>query len=188
MKLFHVLALISACTAFCHASGNDPTEKGVPTSPLKIYSAGIGLGAAIPINDDLKGVSERFALLSFENVVYLKPHADLFVDVDWFIPRKNFGATAGIDFHPALKDIVPFFGVGLGANYFDHRGEPFGANFGPTITGHAGCLVTVTRRFAMRFRVPVQVVIDKWQDQTVGFELGLLRSSRFKNIKQLNYE
>jgi hypothetical protein len=179
-----VLAAILSMAATIAAE--DPSEKGIPTSPLTIYSGGIGVGAFRSLNKDLQAEQEIFLKVSFENTVYFKENIGVFIDVDWFIPGNNYGADLGFDFIPVTGSFRPFIGAGVGAHYFDKTGK-FGDNIGPSGTVHIGVALDLTNRVQMRIRVPYFVTADKANDQTIGAEIGFLFSGRFKNIKKLNY-
>ena len=86
MKRVIASAVLMICAGLLFA--DDPSEKGVPTSPLTIYSGGISAGAMIPLNNDLQDYSRSFMKLSFINQIYYREHIGIFLDVDWFAPGK----------------------------------------------------------------------------------------------------
>jgi len=180
-------AMIAVVLGCLRALAADPSEAGVPTSPLMIYSGGLSAGVASALNDSLKSRTPRFFKLSFVNCVYLRENIDLFMDIDWFAPGKNFGADMGIDVHPSLKTFVPFAGAGVGAHYFDWRHRSFGDCVGPSVTAHAGFLFDVSGRLQIRVRVPGHIAINTWNDRTLGVDIGFLLSDPLKKVKKLNY-
>ena len=169
------------------ASGNDPSEKGVPTSPLGIYTGGITVGAIRAMNDELKKEQSTFLKLSFTNSFYFREDMSLFLDADWFIPGKNFGADFGFDFIPFRGDVRPFIGAGVGAHYFTKPGVKFGDNFGPSGTVHLGCIIDLTDRVQIKVRVPLHIVGNEAVDQGAGIDIGMMFGSRFRNVKKLDY-
>jgi hypothetical protein len=179
-----VLALTFAAQG---ALAADPSEKGVPTSPLGIYTGGIGVGAIKPMNDELKADQSMFLKLTFMNSFYFREDVSLFLDADWFIPGKNFGADFGFDFIPFQGDVRPFIGAGVGAHYFNKPGAKFGDNFGPSGTVHLGCILDITDRVQIKVRVPLHLVGNEAVDQGAGIDIGMMFGSRFRNVKKLNY-
>jgi len=171
------------------AFASDPSEKGVPTSPLSIYSGGLGLGAMRAINDSLKNQTKNstFLKVSFINSVYLMENMSLFIDVDWLAPGLNFGTDFGFDIYATNTQFRPFIGAGLGVRYFDKEKVRFGDKFGPSGTVHAGVVFDVTEQLQMRFRMPYQITANETFDQTVGFDIGFLFSDKFRKVKKLNY-
>ena len=61
MKKIFIFAVIVFCWTTARAA--DSSEEGVPTSPLKIYSGGFGVGAVMSLNDELADVSKQFLKL-----------------------------------------------------------------------------------------------------------------------------
>lgn len=182
-KAFALAAILSMAATLW---AEDPSEKGVPTSPLTIYSGGIGVGAFRSLNKELQAKQENFLKVSFQNTVYFKENMGVFIDIDWFCPGNNFGADLGFDIVPVTGSFRPFIGAGVGAHYFDKTGK-FGDNIGPSGTVHIGIALDLTNRVQMRIRVPYHIAADKTNDQAIGAEIGFLFSGRFKNIKKLNY-
>ncbi len=184
MKKFILLAVMALTAGAAFAA--DPSEAGVPLKPLKIYSGGIGLGAVRSLNEELKDVSLHFLRISLVNTFSVREHLDLFLDGDWQLPGSNFGADLGIDAVFSRTDVRPFAGIGLGGRYFD-RSDDFGRNFGPSITVHGGCTVDLSDNVALRVRLPYHVILTETADHMVGLEFAFLFSSRFKNVKKLEY-
>lgn len=168
------------------ASGGDVTEKGVPTSPLFIYTGGIGVGAIKSLNDELKADQSMFLKVSFMNSFYFRDNMGLFLDADWFIPGRNFGADFGFDYIPFQGDVRPFIGAGVGAHYFD-KSPKFGDNFGPSGTVHLGCIIDVTDQVQLKLSVPFYIVGDAATDVGAGVNIGMMFGSRFRNVKKLDY-
>jgi hypothetical protein len=184
MKNLLLLVAFTVCTGTVTAA--DQSETGVPLSPLKIYSGGIGVGAVRSLNQELKETSSNFLRLSILNSFSIRDHLSLFFDVDWLLPGTNFGADLGLDAVFTRTDFRPFAGVGLGGHYIDRSGD-FGKNFGPSITAHAGCIIDLTESVAVRMRIPYHLILNKTNDHMVGLEFTFLFSSRFKKVQKLNY-
>jgi hypothetical protein len=165
---------------------DDPSEKGVPTSPLTIYSGGFAVGGVRSLTDSLKAYQKQFFKVSFVNTVYFREHVGVFFDLDWMAPGNNFGGDLGFDFQPFTGDFRPFFGAGVGARYFDKKGS-FGDNIGPSGTVHVGFAVDLSKTVQMRIRIPYNVVINETTDQCIGLDIGFLFSDRYRTIKKLNY-
>jgi hypothetical protein len=164
----------------------DSSEEGISTSPLKIYSGGITVGAAVALNEDFKEVSKRFLQLSFSNTFSVQEYIDIFLDVNWFIPGTNAGADLGCDFIFSRTDFRPLAGIGFGAHYVDH-GKEFDENFGPSITAHFGFIYELNDVLALRMRIPYRLVINETQDHSIGIDYSFLFSSRFKKVRKINY-
>lgn len=175
-------SILSATTV----RGADMSEKGVPTSPLKIYSGGFGAGAVQPLTDGMEKVSGQFLKLSILNSFTITENVELFLDADWLLAGKNGGGTSGFDWMFLSSRVRPFAGIGAGGYHIDHGGD-FGDNFGISVTAHAGALIEATESMALRIRVPYYVILNDYRDHYVGLEFGMLFSSRFKNVRKLNY-
>jgi hypothetical protein len=185
-KILTAAAVALAITAQGALAG-DPSEQGVPTSPLHIYTGGIGVGAIRSMNDELKADQSVFLKLSFLNSFYFRKDMSLFLDADWFIPGKNFGADFGFDFILFEGDIRPFIGAGVGAHYFSKKTAKFGDNFGPSGTVHLGCIIDVTDQVQIKLRVPLHVVGNEAVDQGAGIDVGMMFGSRYRSVKKLDY-
>lgn len=169
----------------------DPSEEKVSKSPLKIYSGGVGAGAVLSLNRELRRESNSFLRLSMNNNFTFRENVSLFLDVNFLFPRPlfkgNMGGDIGFDFYLLSKDFKPFIGVGTGAEYMYHSSGEFGDNFGPLFTAHAGFAFDLNEYLTVRLRVPYHLIMNEYRDQTVSFECSFIFSSRFKNIKRLNY-
>jgi hypothetical protein len=169
----------------------DPSEKGIRTSPLTIYSGGIAAGGLISVNDQLaKDLSNRLLKVTFSNNVYFRNNLSFFLDADWIVSGRslqNYGADAGFDFLFSDSDFRPFIGMGVGAHYFDHPDQKFGRNIGTSATMHLGISMNVSDNFEFRIRVPYHIVLNDTKDNAAGIEIGFLFSNRFKKVKKLNY-
>jgi hypothetical protein len=187
MQRIPILLVCLMCSYAVTAAAADNSEKGVPTSPLAIWSWGVGAGAVKAGNEELSAMSDNFLKLSIINTVYISDHINLFCDANWFGPGRSFGADLGADLMLSSAGLRPFVGLGMGALYFDKTPENFGDNFGPSITGHLGFVLEVTQSLQMQARIPVHVVANKTRDMTAGVEIGLLFSSPFRHVKKLNY-
>jgi len=165
----------------------DPSENGGTTSPLKIYTGGISVGAIKSINDPLKADQSVFLKLTFQNNFYFSDNVSMFLDADWFAPGSNFGADLGFDYYLLPGRVRPFVGGGVGAHYFDKAHSKFGDNFGPSGTVHLGFVIDVTDQVEIRVRAPFHVVGNAAMDNGAGVDIGMMFGSRFRNVKKLNY-
>lgn len=185
-----VVTLATALFTLTSSFAADPSEKGVPTSPLTIYSGGLAIGAEVPINDSLRNEQRQYLKLSFTNMVYFREQISLFCDVDWLIPQHNLGLDFGFDFLVKQSDFTPFMGFGVGARYMDKDNDfekNFGRDFGVSFTVHGGVLLDVTDALQIRLRVPYHAVMNESVDQTIGFDLGFLFSDPYRKVKKLDY-
>lgn len=182
----HYIVLGMIVMLFC-GSWADTSESGVPTSPLTIYSGGIGVGTIHSLNDTLKMETKTFLKLVFINDVYLVDNVHLFIDIDWLAPRANFGADVGLDYVFMTSRFRPFLGAGAGARYFDKKGYDFGDNIGPAGTLHAGFMADISKTVQMRFRVPFHVVLNRTSDCGIGLDIGVLFSKPYRQVKKLDY-
>jgi hypothetical protein len=181
------IALGIIMTMCCGAMAVEPSESGVLTSPLTIYSGGIGIGTVRSLSDTLKMESKTFFKLSFINDVYLVDQAHLFVDADWLAPRANFGADVGIDYLLMTSRFRPFLGAGVGVRYFDKKGFNFGDNIGPAGTVHAGFIAEISKTVQLRVRVPFHAVLNRTGDYGAGLDVGILFSKPYRHVKKLDY-
>jgi len=165
----------------------DSSEKGVPTSPLVVYSGGIGAGSIFSLNDELSDESEQFLKLSFINSIHLQNNISMFLDLDWFIPGDNYGADLGFDFFLSQSAFRPLIGLGVGAHSFDKKGSDFGQTIGMSGTAHLGFLLDLTENMQIRVRVPYHFVANSTRDHAVGLDIGFLFSDKFRKVKKLNY-
>jgi hypothetical protein len=180
-------AMAGIIVTLCLCAFGDPSESGVPTSPLAIYSGGLSIGTLHSLNDTLKMESKTFFKLSFINDVYLTDNAHLFIDVDWMAPRANFDADVGVDYLFMTTRFRPFLGAGVGAGYFDKKRYSFGDNVGPLGTVHAGFLADISKTIQMRLRVPFHIVLDRTSDCAIGMDIGILFSKPYRQVKKLDY-
>jgi hypothetical protein len=181
IKRLTVAAVLCMCLS---AWAGDPSEKGVPTSPLTIYSGGFGVGASRGLNDELK---DNYLKLTLANTVFFRDNVAVFFDADWFLPGSNFGADLGFDFMLTSKgDFRPFIGAGVGAHYFD-KGNDFSDDFGPSGTAHIGFTLDLSDRVQMRVRVPYHLVGSATPGHLIGLEAGFLFSNKFRRVKKLDY-
>jgi len=190
---------VAALVGSSFAAGNDPSEKGVPRSSLKIYSGGVALGAMVPVSNELKEECEEVFLgVSVINSWQFRENVALFADWSWFAPGKNGGIDAGVDYLFSTSSIRPFVGAGIGGHYFhrdsiDRKSDEdpvkagFGDKFGPSLTAHIGVALDVTETVQVRLRAPYRVTFTSGMDQGFGVDLGVMFSSRFSKVKKLNY-
>jgi hypothetical protein len=172
----------------CSTMATDPSESGVATSPLAVYSGGAAIGVVRSLNDTLKLESKNFFKLSFSNDIYLTDYKHLFFDVDWLAPRANFGIDVGVDYLLSKSAVRPFLGAGIGVRYFDKNGYAFGDNFGPSATLHAGCMVDLSKTMQLRIRAPFHAVLNQTRDIGAGLDIGLLFSKPYRHVRQLDYD
>jgi len=194
-KLFAFLAAVCVSTGAVYAAGGDPSESGVPTSPLKIWSSGVGGGLLYSLNDDLKGTPGK----SLGEVVWMNSfdftdNFALFADVNWYMADSgaaNFGVDLGGDCMLSDGRVKPFVGLGIGARYYDKLNGIEGKD-GGTMGGSAlvrvGVALELTETIEVRVRVPFQfAVIGEVNDMRVGAEVGVMFFSNFRNIRKLGY-
>jgi len=179
---FLAAALVWGSTVYA----TDSSEKGVPTSPLKIYSGGFAMGALMSINGALRDVSKQFFRISYVNTFAVGDHGGLFLDIDYFAPKNNTGADLGVDIVFSPSAFRPFIGMGGSVHYID-RDEAFGDNFGPSFTAHAGFTIDLTENVAVRMHIPYHIILNEQRDMAVGLDCGFLFSSRFKKARKLDY-
>lgn len=195
--------VLAAGTTF--AAGGDPSEFGVRTSALKIYSGGVGFGAMYPLNDEMKeDVGDVFAKISFVNNWEFMDNLALFADFNWLIAGSESlnhgGVDVGIDYFLSPHSFRPFVGAGVGAHYIgrkirgpyvDHVLPPeeleLADKFGLSLTAHAGFTFEVTESVLVRFRIPFHVVLNSFTDAGVGVDFSVMFTDKFRKIRQLNY-
>ena len=181
-------AILAVILMICGAAmATDPSESGVPTSPLAIYSGGIGIGVIQSINRELKLESRNFFKLSFINDICLTDRKHLFIDVDWMAPGANFGTDIGFDYSLSTSRFRPFVGAGVGIRLFDKKGYSFGDNFGPSATLHAGAIIELSKTVQLRMRLPFHAALNETHDGGAGLDIGLLFSKPYRHVKQLHY-
>jgi hypothetical protein len=183
-KMITVAVLTLFCGSMVYAA--DPSEAGVPTSPLKIYSCGFGIGEVMALNQELWNESKQFLKLSIVNTFAFRDNLNLFLDVDWFIPNNNIGADLGLDCVFLKGDFRPFAGIGCGAHYID-KDDAFGDELGPSLTAHIGFVFDLTENVAVRMRLPYHLILNESRDHAAGLEFAFLFSSRHKNVRKLEY-
>jgi hypothetical protein len=179
--------LITVLIAFFPAFSGDPTEEGIGTSPVTVYSGGIGAGAFFALSEEFRKESEQYLKLAFINSIQLKEKVDLFIDADWFLPGNNFGADLGFDFMFSRSAFSLFAGLGVGAHHFGKAGNEFGEDFGASATAHLGFLLDLSDRLLLRIRLPYHIVFNADKDMAVGLDIGFLFSDKFRRTKKLNY-
>jgi hypothetical protein len=165
----------------------DPSEEGVKTSPVTIYSGGIAGGAFFALSDELSEESEQYLKLAFINNIYVIEPVNLFVDVNWFAPGNNFGADLGFDLVFSRSDFQGFLGAGVGAHVFNKTGNEFGDDFGPSATAHVGFALGLGERVQVQARIPFHIALNAATDMCIGLDIGFLFSDKFKKVKKLNY-
>jgi hypothetical protein len=190
VNMRNILVIMSLLIGLQTVNADDPSEKGVPTSPLTTYSGGLGVGAIRALNDSLRyQVARQMIKVSIVNTLYIRNRYGLFLDFDWSGPGPNFGANVGFDFYflGYEEQLRPFIGFGVGGQYFHRPTGNFDLNFGPSGIVHIGFTVNVNDRLQIRFRIPYQITADETFDETVGVDVGFLFSDKYRKVKKLNY-
>ena len=162
-KLMAVATAALIGSGFAHAA--DPSEEGVPTSPLKIYGGGFATGALVSLNEELQEVSRQFFRLSMVNTFTV----------------RNGGVGVGNVLDVSLLALTPRRlgrGFGVGGHYID-RDEAFGDAFGPSLTAHAGFSFDLSDHVAVRMRLPYHFVLTERRDHAAGLDFGFIFSNRF---------
>ena len=183
----HSILFLALFLGIHYAMAGDPSEEGIPLSPVSVYSGGIGAGAMFALNDELSEESEQFLKLAFLNSIHVKKNVNLFMDVNWFAPGSNFGMDLGLDFLMGSSGIRPFMGMGVGVHHFDKQGEDFGHSLGASATVHIGFLLDMSDRLQIQVRVPYHFTANDARDHSIGLDIGFLLSDKFRNTKRLNY-
>lgn len=166
---------------------SDKSEAGIPTTPLKIYSGGICIGAARSQNDEMKNdIGKNQLTLAFSSLLSVRSNIDFFLDATLLQPENSYGADFGTDFIFSESDFRPFAGIGVGGYVMNHSGE-FSNDFGPAVTMHVGFTMDINENVAVRLRAPFRMILNEYDDQMAGLDLTFLFSSKFKNVKKLNY-
>jgi hypothetical protein len=185
-KLFACLAAVCVLTGGAFAAGGDESEVGVSTSPLKIWSSGVGGGLLYSIKGDSVGsLGKVIWLNSFD----FTENFALFADVDWYIGDNlgNFGLDLGGEYSfLSYTRTSPFLGVGVGAHYFDRRDAD--GDFGASVIVRAGIALKLTNTVDVKVRVPFHYyVMNDFRDIGVGVEVGVLFFSSLRGVKSLDY-
>jgi len=186
-KLFVCLAAVGVLTGSAFAAGGDPSEAGIPTSPLRIWSTGVGGGILYPLNDDFKAECEDAALgkIIWTNSFDFTDHVSLFADVNWYVGNKGIvGLDLGLDYTILPYDRVkPFLGVGGGVDYF-YEGD---GDIGGTATGRVGVTLELTNTVDVKVRVPFNAVFAQKTYMGIGVDVCVLFYSSLRNVKSINY-
>ncbi|MFC1585001.1 caspase domain-containing protein [Fibrobacterota bacterium] len=175
--------------AINRVKGSNPVvEKSMEytTSPLSTYSWGLGTGAVSGLTKELQSEND-FLKLAFSNSLYIQNNFQMFFDFHWIIFGRNFGGDIGFDYLFHHSRLHPFIGLGAGFAAYDKQHRSFEAELGPSATARLGLLFDISSQVQLQVRVPYTIVLNKALDQTVGFELGLMFSGPFKNVKVLHY-
>ncbi|MDR2591877.1 MAG: hypothetical protein LBC59_03625 [Chitinispirillales bacterium] len=189
-KLCVCLAAVCVFAGAGFAAGGDPTESGIPTSPLKIWSTGVGGGLLYTLSDEIKdSCGQSFGEVIWLNSFDFTDNFALFADISWYIGESmtNFGLDLGGDFMLSSGRVKPFLGVGVGARYYD-----LGGTSGGTVGGGAlvrlGMALELTNTVEVRVRAPFQfALINDMKDMRVGVEVGVVFFSNLRNIKRMEY-
>lgn len=180
------LFLACLCSISLTAFAADPSESGVPASPLKNYSCGIGAGVLRSVNPELKDVADNFLKLTLTNSFQITDNMSVFLDADWLISGNNYGADLGFDVSFNQSSVKPFIGFGAGGHTIERTGT-FGDDFAPSITAHIGCMIELTETVALRIRAPYHMMLNENNDHCAGIDAAFVFYSKLKNVKKLNY-
>jgi len=182
--------------AFCvlagvaNVFGGDPSESGVPTSPLKIWSTGMGGGLLYSLSDEIKdSCGASFGEIVWMNSFDFTENFALFADINWYVGDKtgNFGIDLGGDYMFLPGRVKPFLGAGIGARYYDFGGETGGV-LGGAALARLGVALELTNTIDVKVRVPFQfALINEVKDIRVGFEVGVMFFSSMRKIRQIDY-
>ncbi len=156
------------------------------TTPLKIYSGGIGAGAMVGLEPEDDASSGQFLKLSFVNMWQFREQVALYADVNWFAPGRNFGAEGGFSFMFSTSYFRPFFGFGVGGHSFESEDGDFSTDFGPSATAHIGFMLEITETVQIRARVPYYVVLNEARNQGAGFDVGIMFKSPLSGVKRIH--
>ena len=178
--LFLSIAVLALNTVPLNAS--DSTR----TSPLNIYSGGIGVGAVKTLNEKLSKEHSSFLKVSFLNRIFFTDNLNLICDINWFIPGQNFGGDFGIHYNFTTSRFKPFFGIGAGTHYIERSNQSFGENIGLSGTIHGGFLLEVSETFHVELMVPYHLVGNKEIDHAVGFQIGFIFLDKYSKVRKLH--
>jgi len=189
-KLFACLAAVCVLAGAGFAAGGDPSESGIPTSPLKIWGAGVGGGLLYSFSDEVKdSCGQSFGEFIWMNSFDFTENFALFADINWYIGEsaKNFGIDLGGDYMLSSGRVKPFLGAGVGARYYDMGGDT-GGRLGGAVIARVGVALELTNTVEVRLRVPFHfALIDEVKDMRVGAEVGVMFFSNLRNIKSIDY-
>ncbi len=156
------------------------------TSPLSTYAWGAGLGAVSPLNLSLSEKGDIFKL-QFANSLYIQRNVELFMDLNWVLADPSLGLDVGFDYVPMNSRFRPFGGMGLGIHTFPRSGQSYREALGPSVTAHLGFMADIGRRLQLQLRVPYHLTLNKDRDQILGFEIRLMFSGPYRDVKVLHY-
>jgi hypothetical protein len=196
-KLFVGLAAVCVLAGGAFAAGGDPSESGISTSPLKIWSTGVGGGLLYSCKGDGGIQTTTYGKVMWLNSFDFTEGVALFADVDWYIGNDllNFGLDLGGDYSfLPFSRVSPFLGAGFGAHYFDIKVvEDFGdtemrGDFGGAVIVRAGVTLKLTNTVDVKVRVPFRYyLMNDYRDFGVGMEIGVLFFSRLRGVKSIDY-
>jgi len=184
------LAAVCVLAGGAFAAGGDPSESGISTSPLKIWSTGVGGGLLYTLSDDMKTVYGQ----SFGEVVWLNSfdfteNFALAADISWYIGENatNFGLDLGGDYVFSQGRVKPFAGAGFGVRYYDEVGKTESVVGGGALV-RVGLALELTNTVEVKVRVPFHfALIDEIKDMRVGVEIGVMFFSNLRNVKSIDY-
>ena len=159
------------------------------TVGLSPYAIGVGIGALMPISEELMDRDPAFLKLTLAQSLRFRDNIDLGMDLDWWLPGVNLGGSVNIDYLFGKGAFRPFIGAGVGMQYVDHPSYKFGDNFGIQGVGHVGMYFDVLDELQLRIRAPFHMVANLDMDQAAGLDIALLFSSpqRRTRVKKLQY-
>ncbi|MDR2693632.1 MAG: hypothetical protein LBB74_05390 [Chitinispirillales bacterium] len=192
-KVFACLAAVCVLAGAGFAAGGDPSESGIPTSPLKIWGSGVALGGFYPLSDVLKdSCGEFFGKVTWMNSFDFTENFALFLDINWYVDKdmenlKNFGVDAGGDyaFSPESR-VSPFLGGGVGMHYFGKKNKNE-ALAGLSLTARPGVALKLTGTVEVRVMAPFHFVLSETKDMGVGVQVGAMFFSNLRNIRSIDY-
>lgn len=187
-KLIVCLAAVFLFTGAAFAADN-----GVSTSPLKIWSTGVGVGGFYPLSDAIKDRGEFFARVAWMNSFDFTEDFALVLDINWYADKDfeslgNFGVDAGGDYtFLSASRVSPFLGAGIGLLYFGEK-DSLDALAGLSVTARAGVALKLTETVDVKVRVPFHLLVGgDTTEMGVGFEVGVMFYSSLRGVKRLNY-
>jgi hypothetical protein len=192
-KLFVCLAAVSVLTGVAFAAGGEPSEAGISTSPLKIWSTGVGGGFLYPLNTEFKdSCGGAFGKIIWTNSFDFTDNIALFADFNWYIGNSlgNGGADLGVEYTCLpCERVKPFLGVGAGAHYFHRESakDDISKAFGGSATVRVGVSLALTNTVDVKIRVPFHAVFTQTADMGVGVDLCVMFYNSLRHVKSVDY-
>ena len=95
----------------------------------------------------------------------------------------NLGAAIGLDYVQRSFFADRFIGAGAGMFYFRKNGPALSDALAPAFTLHVGYGLNLEKRIQLVAQIPALVTFSRGVGSTLGFELKILFSGRFKDLK-----